>query len=123
MRWKWGKTVSSALAAMAIFGAVATSASAAMSYDSKGRFVMDGQTRFVLGVYDSGMSYSSDPAFYESNIFSASANRLYDVPINLYLNYHYGQSPMTAMNPLMDVLHNHGVKYLQTANCFDTGSY
>src|SRR5437764_6220666 len=119
MRWKWGKTVGVALAAMAMFGAVATSASAAMSYDSKGRFVMNGTPRFVLGVYDSGLSASSDPAFYESNLFSASANRLYDLPINLYLNYHYGQSPMTSMNPLMDVLNNHGMKFLLTANCFD----
>jgi hypothetical protein len=123
MQWKWYKAVSTTLTMIAVIGAVATSASAAMSYDSKGRFVMDGKPRFVLGVYDSGLSYSTDPAFYENALFSSSANRLYDLPINLYLNYHYGQSPMSAMNPLMDVLHNHGVKYLQTANCFDTGSY
>lgn len=123
MRWKSCKAVITTLAMMTVVAAVATSASAAMSYDSKGRFVMDGKPRFVLGVYDSGLSYSTDPAFYENALFSSSANRLNDLPINLYLNYHYGQSPMTAMNPLMDVLDNHGMKYLQTANCFDAGSY
>lgn len=123
MRLKWLKAASAMLAMIVVMGAFATGASAAMSYDSKGRFVMDGKPRFVLGVYDSGLSYSTDPAAYESMLFGTSANRLYDLPINLYLNYHYGQAPMSAMNPLMDVLNNHGVKYLQTANCFDTGSY
>jgi hypothetical protein len=123
MRLKWSTAAASATLALVVMGVLATSAFAAMSYDSKGRFVMDGKPRFVLGVYDSGLSYSTDPAVYESLLFGASANRLYDLPINLYLNYHYGQAPMSAMNPLMDVLDNHGVKYLQTANCFDTGSY
>ena len=123
MRWTWTKALGTMVAVVALIGAVATGASAGMSHDSKGRFVLDGKPRFVLGVYDSGLSYFTDPASYENALFGPSANRLNDLPINLYLNYHYGQAPMSAMNPLMDVLHNHGVKYLQTANCFDSGSY
>ena len=84
---------------------------------------LGGVPRFVLGVYDSGVPYFIDTGSYEDRLFSASANRLINLPINLYLNYHYGEAPIGAMQALMTVLESHGIYYLQTANCFDTGSY
>jgi hypothetical protein len=41
----------------------------------------------------------------------------------VYLNYWLGNMPIGPTNALLDVLHNHGMMYLQTGNCFDTGSW
>jgi hypothetical protein len=85
---------------------------------------MHGVPRFVLGVYDSGGSYSTDPAFWEDAVFSPTGPRgLQGVPLNVYLNYYMGGMPIGPTNALLDVLHNHGLMYLQTGNCFDTGSW
>src|SRR5688572_22642195 len=95
-----------------------------ISHDRDGRLLMHGQPRFGLGVYDSCLSYFTDPASYESTIFAPGSKRqLGGVNLNLYLNYHYGQAPLPAMEALMTSLQNHGMMYLQTANCFNTGSY
>jgi hypothetical protein len=85
---------------------------------------MHGTPRFVLGVYDSGGSYSTDPALWEQQIFSPTGSRgLQGFPLNVYLNYWLGNMPIGPTNALLDVLHNHGLMYLQTGNCFDTGSW
>jgi hypothetical protein len=105
-------------------GALEASAQARIAFDSKGRILMHGVPRFVLGVYDSGLPYYNDAGSYETMLFSGTGPRqLGDVPINLYLNYHYGQAPIGPMRALMDTLWKHGVMYLQTANCFADGSY
>jgi hypothetical protein len=41
----------------------------------------------------------------------------------VYLNYWLGGMPIDSTNALLDVLNNHGMMYLQTGNCFDTGSW
>src|SRR5438105_11029386 len=93
-------------------------------FDTSGHLLMHGTPRFVLGVYDSGGSYSSDPALWESQIFSATGARgLQGFPLNVYLNYHLGGMPMGATTALLDVLQSHGLMYLQTGNCFDTGGW
>ena len=95
-----------------------------ISHDRDGRLLMHGRPRFGLGVYDSGLNYFTDPALYESTLFAPGSQRqLGGVNLNLYLNYHYGQAPLPAMEALMTSLQNHGMMYLQTANCFNTGSY
>src|SRR6266849_6900789 len=38
-------------------------------FDGQGHLMMHGTPRFVLGVYDSGGGYSTDPAFWEDAIF------------------------------------------------------
>ena len=104
--------------------APAAHAQARGGFDSKGRLTMHGQPRFVLGVYDSGGGYSTDPAKWEEQIFSPTGSRgLQGFPLNVYLNYWLGNMPIGPTNALLDVLHNHGMMYLQTGNCFDTGSW
>jgi hypothetical protein len=93
-------------------------------FDADGRLLMHGVPRFVLGVYDSGGSYSSDPALWEQQLFSPTGSRgLQGIPLNVYLNYWLGGMPIAPTNALLDVLHDHGMMYLQTGNCFDTGSW
>jgi hypothetical protein len=93
-------------------------------FDGNGHLLMHGTPRFVLGVYDSGGSYSSDPAFWENAIFSLSGPRgLQGFPLNVYLNYYLGGMPIGPTTALLDVLQNHGLMYLQTGNCFDTGGW
>ena len=95
-----------------------------VSVDTDGRFLMHDTPRFGLGVYDSGLDYFNDPASYEAALFApGGARQLGDIHLNLYLNYHYGQANLRAMHALMTALQAHGMMYLQTANCFDAGSY
>ena len=104
--------------------AVDADAQARFGYDARGRFLMHGAPRFVLGVYDSGLGYSNDPAFYERALFSAGGERgMGDLPINLYINYHYGEAPIGAVHALMSTLAQHGVMYMPTGNCFESGSH
>ena len=91
-----------------------------VSFDAKNRVLLRGAPRFVLGVYDSGLGYSTDPAFWENTLWSdTGTRRMSGLAINMYINYHYGQAPTTAMSALMNNLQQHGVMYLQTGNCFD----
>src|SRR5262245_30566289 len=93
-------------------------------FDGNGHLTLHGVPRFVLGVYDSGGGYSPDPAFWENAIFAPTGPRgLQGFPLNVYLNYYMGGMPIGATNALLDVLNNHGLMYLQTGNCFDTGSW
>ena len=93
-------------------------------FDASGHLLMHGTPRFTLGVYDSGGSYSTDPALWEQQIFSPTGARgLQGFPLNVYLNYWMGNMPIGPTNALLDVLHNHGMMYLQTGNCFDTGGW
>jgi hypothetical protein len=93
-------------------------------FDGNGHLLMHGTPRFVLGVYDSGGSYASDQAFWENAIFSPSGPRgLQGFPLNVYLNYYLGGMPIGPTTALLDVLQNHGMMYLQTGNCFDTGGW
>jgi hypothetical protein len=88
---------------------------------SNGRLTIDGQPRFILGVYDSGGGYSSDPAAWERQIFED--RNLQGIPINVYLNYWLGAVPADQTRVLLDVLQRHGVYYLQTGNAFEAGGW
>jgi hypothetical protein len=95
-----------------------------LAFDARGRVLVSGVPRFLLGVYDSGLGYVDSVSAWEQLLFAPDGRRgLEGIPINLYLNYWYGQAPLSAMLPLMDALQKRGILYLQTANCFDTGSY
>jgi Bacterial Ig domain len=91
-----------------------------IGFDDKNRFLMNGVPRFVLGVYDSGLGYTTTDSTWEQMLWSATGDRRMDgLRINLYLNYWYGAAPIDAMNSLMNNLQKRGVMYLQTGNCFD----
>jgi hypothetical protein len=83
-----------------------------------------GVPRFVLGVYDSGLGFSTDRAEWERKLFARGGDRELDgIPINLYLNYHFGRANMMSMHALMDTLWRRRIVYLQTGNCFEKGSW
>src|SRR5438034_1080155 len=91
-----------------------------VSFSAKNRVLVNGQPRFVLGVYDSGMGYSTDPTFWENTLWSDTGERrMNGLKINMYLNYWYGETPTDSIKALMTNLQSHGVTYLQTGNCFD----
>lgn len=80
--------------------------------------------RFVLGVYDSGGATSTDPAHWERQIFSVQGPRGLDgIPINAYLNYWMGNMPIAQTRALLDVLHAHGIGYIQTGNASEGNSW
>jgi hypothetical protein len=90
-----------------------------IAFDERNRVLVKGVPRFVLGVYDSGLGYGVDDAYWESLLWSPTgARRMHDMRVNFYLNYWYGGAPAFAMNSLMNNLQRHGVMYLQTGNCF-----
>jgi Bacterial Ig domain len=100
--------------------AAATRSTMNVSADAKNRILLKGVPRFVLGVYDSGLGYGTDPNWWETTLWSAGGDRrMGGMNINMYLNYWYGQAPTDAMGALMTNLQSHGVTYLQTGNCFD----
>ena len=91
-----------------------------VTFDERNRVLVRGVPRFVLGVYDSGSSYSTNDAFWENQLWSPTGDRRMDgMRINFYLNYWFGEAPMDAMRALMGNLQRRGVMYLQTGNCFD----
>jgi hypothetical protein len=73
---------------------------------------------FLLGVYDSGIGYTTTAAAWTA--YLTSSRRLFELPINTHLNYWFGAAPANAMTSLMDALQASGIKYLQTGNCFST---
>ena len=79
-----------------------------VSVDAKNRVLLKGVPRFILGVYDAGLGYSSDPTFWENTLWSATGDRrMGGMNINMYLNYWYGQAPVDAMTALMANLQQH----------------
>src|SRR5438445_7971229 len=95
-------------------------ASMNVAVDDKNRILLHDAPRFILGVYDSGLGYSTDPTYWETTLWSSTGDRrMTGLPINMYLNYWYGAASSASMDALMANLQNHGVMYLQTGNCFD----
>jgi hypothetical protein len=92
-------------------------ATMATSFDQYNRFLVYGKPTFILGVYDSGLGYTTSEANWESTL--TNERRLFELPINYYLNYWYGNASAPAMTSLMNVLQDHGILYLQTGNAFD----
>jgi hypothetical protein len=89
-----------------------------ISTDQNQRILYSGVPTFVLGVYDAGESYYTDRATWETEL--TAQRRLFNLPINFYLNYQYGGAPNSAIIPLLQDLQSHGIGYLDTANCFST---
>jgi hypothetical protein len=90
-----------------------------ISTDQNQRILYGGNPVFVLGVYDSAMGYTSTQAAWDAEL--RSQRRLFDLPINFYLNYWYGAAGNAAIVPLIQDLQSHGIGYIDTANC--TGNY
>ena len=98
----------------------------------EGRFVLNGEETFLLGVYDSGFSiagFSAPPSDgWESALFTGRGDiqryrGLDGVPINVYLNYLQGLATVEQVKGLLDALGRRGVMSFHTANCSVNGSY
>jgi hypothetical protein len=70
--------------------------------------VLGGRRVFALGIYDTS-GYSKSPKAYEKRI-----SMIAEAPINLYLNYWFGNAPIQALNALMVTLQKHRMWYLHT---------
>src|ERR1043165_4611110 len=120
-RWLPALLIASLLAAGAV-SAADTAPRVAM--DGRGRLLVHGVPRFVLGVYDSGLGFSPDRGAWEQKLFARDGDRGLDgIPINLYLNYHLGRANLPSVHALMDVLWKRKIVFLQTGNCFEKGSW
>jgi len=87
-----------------------------VSFDENNRIWLRGRPAFLLGVYDSALGYYTYESGWE-NLFS-SARRLFELPINVYLNYWYGETDNGAWLPMMNVLQRRGIYAITNANCF-----
>jgi len=90
-----------------------------VAFDEHNRFLTYGQPTFFLGVYDSGMGYIADKSRW-MKVFDDN-RRLFELPINLYLNYWYGIASLQAMQSMMDALQSKKIYYFQTGNAFAHG--
>ncbi len=90
-----------------------------ISADQNQRILYKGTPTFVLGVYDSGLGYTTSQSAWDG--YLASNRRLFGLPINFYLNYWFGQAGNSAIVPLVQDLQSHGIGYLDTANCSGNG--
>lgn len=91
-----------------------------VSFDEQNRILLRGKPSFLLGVYDAGLGYGLTEAWWEETLISA--RRLFELPINLYLNYWYGEAPNGAWIPLLNLLGGRGIYALTNANCFASSS-
>jgi len=90
------------------------------SFDEQNRILVRGQPTFLLGVYDAGLGYTTTESGWEDML--TAQRRLFELPINLYLNYWYGAAPNDSILPLMNLLQRRGILFLQTSNCFSGSS-
>lgn len=84
--------------------------------DEHNRFLVHDTPTFFLGTYDAGMGYVASERQWASQL--NEKRRLFDLPVNLYVNYWYGEASLESMRTLMNVLHRNGIYYLQTGNAF-----
>jgi len=93
------------------------------AFDDRNNVLIRGEPKFILGVYDSGGSYSTDPDHWNTYLWSSTGERrMAELPINMYLNYTFGLMPADATAALLDSLREHGAGYLQTGNCVLTSA-
>lgn len=88
-----------------------------MSFDESNNFLIRGNPAFILGVYDSAWCGGKTTVdWWETNF--QSERRLFELPINFYLNYcMWNLAPDRAMVK-MTALGNHGILDMTNGNCF-----
>ena len=99
-----------------------------LEFDPGAHFVMNGKRAFLLGVYDTGLGWTTDEASWEQTLFAPGGDvhntrALAGIPLNMYLNYQFGLATNQSMDALMNVLQRHGMMYFQTGNCFAGNSW
>ncbi|HBI33916.1 MAG TPA: hypothetical protein DEA43_03665 [Candidatus Moranbacteria bacterium] len=89
-----------------------------VAVDEHNRILKNGVPTFMLGVYDSGLGYTLSKSTWEDSLITN--RRLFELPINFYINYWYGITPLDNMNVLLEIMGDHNISYLQTGNCFSS---
>ena len=87
-----------------------------VTFDEQSRILIRGKPTFLLGVYDAGLGYGLTEEWWDGTL--TTARRLFELPINVYLNYWYGEAGNAAWVPMMNLLHSRGIYALTNANCF-----
>ncbi len=87
-----------------------------VSFDERNRILLRGKPSFLLGVYDAGLGYGLSEPWWDETL--SNARRLFELPINVYLNYWYGEAGNGAWIPLLNLLGDRGIYALTNANCF-----
>lgn len=88
-----------------------------VSFDEKNRMLLRGQPFFPLSVFDAGTPITASPAAWESTL--TTYRRLFEVPLNNYLNYQNGGAGNAYMLPLLDLFQSKGITDFGIANCFE----
>src|SRR3989442_5495219 len=101
---------------------------ARLDFDPGAHFLINGKRAFVLGVYDTGLGYTTDELSWERTLFATGGSvhetrALGPIPLNMYLNYQFGAATIPSMQALMNVLQRHGMMDFQTGNCFSHFSW
>jgi len=97
-------------------------------FDEDQRYIIDGKPTFILGVYDSGGGYNIGADWWINRLANgtvtsnyADSRRLFELPINFYLNYWLGQTSSSVVNSITSALYSKKINYISTNNQF--GSY
>jgi hypothetical protein len=90
-----------------------------MSFDEHNRFLIHGEPAFILGVYDAGWAPAAVQGDKKVNFMKE--RRLFELPINCYLNYMQWAVPANKIRKMMDVLQKYGILYFHNGNCFQEG--
>jgi hypothetical protein len=89
-----------------------------VAFDADNNVLIRGEPTFVLGLYDSNSNYFGTEDAWDDYLWSPTGERrLADLPINMYLNYIYGNMTEKPTEELITSLRHRGVRYLQTGNC------
>jgi len=88
-----------------------------VSFDEKNRMFIRGQPFFPLSVFDAGTPLTTSPAAWESTL--TTYRRLFEIPLNNYINYHNGGAQNPSMLPLLDLFQSKGITDFGIANCFE----
>ncbi len=91
-----------------------------ISFDENNRILLRGKLSLILGVYDSSLDAYDSEAGWENNL--TVRRRLFELPINFYNNYHYGNAPLSSMQAMSNTFQNHDIFFIHTGNCF-SGSF
>lgn len=99
-----------------------TRASMAISVNDKNQILFNGQPKFLLGVYDASydanLNANGDVSDWDNSL--TTTDRLFELPINFYLNeWYWGASP-SSVQALVTALQAYGIYYSHSNNCYSS---
>ena len=88
-----------------------------VAFDEQNRMLIRGQPFFPLSVFDAGTPLTTSPSAWESTL--TTYRRLFEIPLNNYLNYQNGGAHNASILPLLDLFQSKGITDFGIANCFE----